>query len=122
MRPDLRALLDHADADLVPGDAGVQELIGGFGESGTLNLGHNRFRFYGVNHQTIYVMSAGLIVFGFLAAEAADGMRDREPWAYVVGIVLAVVGAIGSVMAETSLTPPPWDLRQQGLLRAIAPP
>jgi hypothetical protein len=50
--------------DLSPGDAGVSELIGGFAQSGTLNLGNNRFRLYGVNYQTIYVMSAGLIVFG----------------------------------------------------------
>jgi hypothetical protein len=49
--------------------------------------------------------AAGLIVFGFLAAEAADGMRDREPWAYLVGIVLAVVGAIGSVMAFEAFAP-----------------
>jgi len=49
--------------------------------------------------------AAGLIVFGFLAAEAADGMRDREPWAYVVGLVLAVVGAIGSVMAFEAFAP-----------------
>jgi hypothetical protein len=49
--------------------------------------------------------AAGLIVFGFLAAEAADGMRDREPWAYVVGLVLAVVGAIGSVLAFEAFAP-----------------
>ena len=49
--------------------------------------------------------AAGLIVTGFLAAEAADGMRDREPWAYVVGLVLAVVGAIGSVMAFEAFAP-----------------
>jgi len=49
--------------------------------------------------------AAGLIVFGFLAAEAADGMRDREPWAYVVGVVLAVVGAVGSVMAFEAFAP-----------------
>jgi hypothetical protein len=49
--------------------------------------------------------AAGLIVFGFLAAEAADGMRDREPWAFVVGLVLAVVGAIGSVLAFEAFAP-----------------
>ena len=49
--------------------------------------------------------AAGLIVFGFLAAEAADGMRDREPWAYGVGVVLAVVGAVGSVMAFEAFAP-----------------
>lgn len=49
--------------------------------------------------------AAGLIVFGLLAAEAADGMRDREPWAYAVGVVLAVVGAVGSVMAFEAFAP-----------------
>ena len=49
--------------------------------------------------------AAGLVVTGFLAAEAADGMRDREPWAYVVGLVLAIVGAIGSVMAFEAFAP-----------------
>lgn len=44
-------------------------------------------------------LAAGLIVFGFLAGEVADGMRDREVWAFLVGIGLAVVGAIGSVLA-----------------------
>jgi hypothetical protein len=49
--------------------------------------------------------AAGLIVTGFLAAEAADGMRDREPWAYVVGLVLAIVGAIGSVLVFEAFAP-----------------
>jgi hypothetical protein len=49
--------------------------------------------------------AAGLIVTGFLAAEAADGMRDREPWAYVVGLMLAIVGAVGSVMAFEAFAP-----------------
>jgi hypothetical protein len=44
-------------------------------------------------------LAAGLIVFGFLAGEVADGMRDREVWAFLVGVGLAVVGAIGSVLA-----------------------
>lgn len=47
----------------------------------------------------------GLFVFGILAGEAADGMRDREPWAFVVGLLLAVVGAIGSVVAFEALAP-----------------
>lgn len=49
--------------------------------------------------------AAGLIAFGFLAAEAADGMRDREPWAFVVGLVLAIGGAFGSVLAFQALAP-----------------
>lgn len=44
-------------------------------------------------------LAAGLIVFGFLASEVADGMRDREVWAFLVGVGLSVVGAIGSVLA-----------------------
>ncbi|HEX7172207.1 MAG TPA: hypothetical protein VF365_06325 [Candidatus Limnocylindria bacterium] len=44
-------------------------------------------------------LAAALIVFGFLAGEVADGMRDREAWAFIVGLGLAVVGAIGSVLA-----------------------
>ena len=44
-------------------------------------------------------LAAGLIVFGFLAGEVADGMRDREVWAFIVGVGLSVVGAIGSVLA-----------------------
>ena len=43
--------------------------------------------------------AAGLIVVGFAAGEVAEGMRDREVWAYVLGLVLSVVGAIGSVLA-----------------------
>lgn len=50
-------------------------------------------------------LAAGLIVFGFLAAEVADGMRDREVWAFLVGVGLAVVGAIGSVLAFEAFLP-----------------
>jgi hypothetical protein len=32
-------------------------------------------------------------------------MRDREPWAYVVGVGLAIGGAIGSVYAFNVLAP-----------------
>ncbi len=49
--------------------------------------------------------AAGLIVFGFLAGEVADGMRDREVWAFLVGVGLAVVGAIGSVLAFELFVP-----------------
>jgi hypothetical protein len=51
-------------------------------------------------------------VFGFLAGEVADGMRDRETWAFVVGLGLAVVGAIGSVLA--------FDLFLPGLINPTA--
>jgi hypothetical protein len=50
-------------------------------------------------------VAAGLIVFGFLAGEVADGMRDREPWAFLVGLGLAVVGGIGSVIAFDTFLP-----------------
>ena len=50
-------------------------------------------------------LAAGLVVFGFLAGEVADGMRDREVWAFVIGIVLAVVGSIGSVLAVETFAP-----------------
>lgn len=50
-------------------------------------------------------LAAGLIVFGFLAGEVADGMRDREVWAFLVGVGLAIVGAIGSVLAFEVFVP-----------------
>lgn len=63
----------------------------------------------GVADLTYLLFSAGLaaalIVFGFLAGEVADGMRDREAWAFIVGLGLAVVGAIGSVIAFDAFLP-----------------
>ena len=50
-------------------------------------------------------LAAGLVVFGFVASEVADGMRDREVWAFGVGVGLAVVGAIGSVLAFEIFVP-----------------
>lgn len=50
-------------------------------------------------------LAAGLVVFGFLAGEVADGMRDREVWAFLVGVGLSVVGAIGSVLAFEVFVP-----------------
>src|SRR5918996_1221235 len=47
----------------------------------------------------------GLIVFGFMAGEVSDGMRDREPWAFVMGLIMSVVAAIGSVLAFSVFTP-----------------
>lgn len=49
--------------------------------------------------------AAGLIIVGFAAGEVADGMRDREVWAYILGAVLSVVGAIGSVLAFEAFAP-----------------
>jgi hypothetical protein len=48
---------------------------------------------------------AGLIVFGFMAGEVSDGMRDREAWAFIVGLVLSVVAVVGSVLAFQLLAP-----------------
>lgn len=50
-------------------------------------------------------LGVGLIVVGFLAGEVSDAMREREAWAYAVGIGLSVVGAIGSVLAFEVLAP-----------------
>lgn len=50
-------------------------------------------------------LAAALIVVGFLAGEVADGMRDREVWAFVVGLGLAVAGGIGSVIAFDAFLP-----------------
>ena len=50
-------------------------------------------------------LGAGLIVIGFLAGEVSDAMRDREPWAFLVGIGLSVLAVIGSVMAFEVLAP-----------------
>lgn len=64
-------------------------------------------------------LAAGLVAGGFVAAEAADGMRDREPWAFVAGLVLSVVGAIGSVMAFETFAPsllPPTAVRWGSLI------
>jgi hypothetical protein len=47
----------------------------------------------------------GLVVFGFVAGEVSDGMRDREPWAFVAGMIMAVVAAIGSLLAFSVFAP-----------------
>ncbi len=63
----------------------------------------------GVTDVTYLLLSggfaAGLMVVGFLAGEVAEGMRDREAWAYIVGLGLSVVGAIGSVLAFEVFAP-----------------
>ena len=43
--------------------------------------------------------SAALVISGFVAGEVSEGMRNREIWAFLVGIVLSVVAVIGSVTA-----------------------
>jgi hypothetical protein len=50
-------------------------------------------------------MGGGLIVSGILAVEVAEEMRNREVWAFVVGIVISVVAVISSVFAVNVLAP-----------------
>jgi len=59
-------------------------------------------------------MGAGIFVTGILAGEVSEGMRDREIWAFLVGIVLAIVGGIGSVFAFDALAP---DLASPAAIR-----
>jgi hypothetical protein len=47
----------------------------------------------------------GLMVSGFLAREISEGMRNREVWAFGVGIVMSVVAVIGSITAFSVLAP-----------------
>ena len=50
-------------------------------------------------------LAVGLVVFGIVAGEVSDGMREREVWAFLTGIVLAVVGVIGSILAFAAFAP-----------------
>ena len=50
-------------------------------------------------------LGTGLIVVGLLAGEVSDAMRNREVWAFIVGVGLAVVGLIGSVTAFEMFAP-----------------
>lgn len=50
-------------------------------------------------------LGAGLIVFGILAGEVSEAMRNREVWAFLVGVGLSVVGAIGSVLTFQFFAP-----------------
>ena len=50
-------------------------------------------------------LGAGLIVVGFLAAEVSDAMRNREVWAFVIGVGLSVVAVIGTVIAFDVFAP-----------------
>lgn len=50
-------------------------------------------------------LGLGLVAAGVLAGEASDAMRDRELWAFIAGVCLAVAGAIGSVVAFEALAP-----------------
>jgi hypothetical protein len=80
-------------------------LRGGMGLLGLLAL----MAFGGVTDLVWYGLTAGfavcLIVGGFMAGEVAEGMRNREIWAFVVGIALAIVGVIGSITAFSVFAP-----------------
>jgi uncharacterized membrane protein len=49
--------------------------------------------------------AAALVVTGFLAGEVSEGMRDREVWAFALGVGLSVVAVIGSVLAFQVFAP-----------------
>jgi hypothetical protein len=59
-------------------------------------------------------LAVGLVGFGIVAGEVVDGMREREVWAFVVGLILSIVGAIGSVVAFGAFAP---DLLSPGSVR-----
>jgi hypothetical protein len=65
--------------------------------------------FAGVTDPLWFIMTAGfgvgLIACGFLAGEVVDGMREREVWAFLVGIGLSAVGGISSAVAFQLLAP-----------------
>ena len=58
--------------------------------------------------------AVGLMVAGFLAAEVSEGMRNRETWSFVVGIVLSAVAVIGSITAFSIFAP---DLVNENAIR-----
>jgi hypothetical protein len=49
--------------------------------------------------------AAGLMIAGFLATEVSEGMRNRETWSFVIGIVLSVAAVIGSITAFSIFAP-----------------
>ncbi|HEX2140810.1 MAG TPA: hypothetical protein VHK28_00870 [Candidatus Limnocylindria bacterium] len=51
------------------------------------------------------IIGAGLVICGLMAGEVAEGMRNREVWAYLAGIALSVVGGVGSVFAFNTFVP-----------------
>jgi hypothetical protein len=63
----------------------------------------------GVTDLLWYAMTAGfaasLVVCGFLAGEVVDGMRNRETWAFITGIVLSAVSVVGSITAFSVFAP-----------------
>jgi hypothetical protein len=63
----------------------------------------------GVTDLLWYAMTAGfaasLVVCGFLAGEVVDGMRNRETWAFITGIVLSGLSVVGSITAFSVFAP-----------------
>ncbi len=92
---------------------------GGFAMVGLLAL----LAFGGVTDIGYFILTgsfgASLIVCGLLAGEVSEGMRNREIWAYLVGIALSVAGGIGSVFAFNAFGPgliSPTAVRWLGLI------
>ena len=50
-------------------------------------------------------LGIGLIAFGFMAGEVSDAMRNREVWAFVLGVGLSIVAVVGTVTAFDILAP-----------------
>jgi hypothetical protein len=50
-------------------------------------------------------LGIGLIAFGFAAGEVSDAMRNREVWAFVLGVGLSIVAVVGTVMAFDIFAP-----------------
>jgi hypothetical protein len=59
----------------------------------------------------------GLFITGMVAGEVAEGMREREVWAYLAGIALSVAGGIGSVVAFSIFAP---DLINPAAIRWVS--
>jgi hypothetical protein len=49
--------------------------------------------------------AVGLFIIGVVSGEVAEGMRNRETWAYLAGIAISVAGGIGSVLAFDVFAP-----------------
>jgi hypothetical protein len=61
--------------------------------------------------------AVGLFIIGIVSGEVAEGMRNRETWAYLAGIAISVAGGIGSVLAFDVFAP---DLINPTALRWVS--
>jgi hypothetical protein len=50
-------------------------------------------------------LAVGLVLGGIAAGEVIDGMREREAWAFIFGIVLAIIGLVGTIVGFQLLAP-----------------